>query len=74
MSNVEVELGEDDDPSPIRAGKHLGLTLRWPTTGAPPQVPETLQVLLADAGSYAYAVDREGEASITVLLKDSWAD
>jgi hypothetical protein len=75
ISNVEVDLGENDySPSAIRAGKHLGITFRWPTTGVIPEVPQALQVLLSASGSYAYAVDRDGEGSITVLLRDLGMD
>ncbi|MGH2757595.1 MAG: hypothetical protein ACRDI3_07385 [Actinomycetota bacterium] len=74
ISNVEVELEEDEEPSSIRAGKHLGLTFRWPSTGVEPQVSPALEALMSETGSYAYAVDREGEASITILLRDLGQD
>jgi len=45
------------------------LTLGWPDTGIP-EVPDALRNLLEDSKSYAYATNRHGVASITVLLRD----
>jgi hypothetical protein len=70
ISNVEVDLDEDDEPPSIRAGKHLGLTFRWPSTGVEPRIPPALEALMTETASYSYAVDRDGEASVTVLLSD----
>ena len=69
VANVEVDAGDDlegDGPLP---GKYLGLTLRWPGTRTP-KVPDALRDLLKDSKSYAYAVYRDGVASITVLFRD----
>jgi len=74
ISNVEVDVGHGEDESPVSSGRHLGLTLRRPSTDVGLQVPTSLTSLLSETGSYAYAVDRDGVASITILLRETKND